>query len=169
MQQTGGQRSRIALARTLYAADTASLVLLDDVFAALDTRTIAKVWQECFCGEGSLLDNKTVLLVTQLASIRGQAAAVVKMRNGEVVRTYHPARISPRHELGAVATSNDNITATPETQKLSVVSKPNSRPTGLLALSKYQTSEDVNKGAAKGQRDQALCMKLYKPLSWLHV
>ncbi|KAL5883208.1 hypothetical protein ACKVWC_002211 [Pyricularia oryzae] len=161
---SGGQRSRIALARTLYAADTASLVLLDDVFAALDTRTIAKVWQECFCGEGSLLDNKTVLLVTQLASIRGQAAAVVKMRNGEVVRTYHPARISPRHDLGAVATSNDNITATPETQKLSVVSKPNSRPTGLLALSKYQTSEDVNKGAAKGQRDQALFIAIWQYL-----
>ncbi|KAI6353623.1 hypothetical protein MCOR25_008913 [Pyricularia grisea] len=171
---SGGQRSRIALARTLYAADTASLVLLDDVFAALDTRTTAKVWQECFCGEGSLLHNKTVLLVTQLASIKGQAAAVIKMRNGEVVRTYHPAQTPPRHDLGAVATPNDSISITVETQKPPGVSKQNARPTGLLALSKYQTSEDVNKGAAKGQRDQALVIAIWHYLqkfggSWYWV
>ncbi|KAJ3159218.1 hypothetical protein HDU86_001821 [Geranomyces michiganensis] len=57
---SGGQKSRIALARAVYSE--AEVILLDDVLASLDTIVANKVFAECIRGAFAA---KTVFLVTQ--------------------------------------------------------------------------------------------------------
>ncbi|EJT78767.1 ABC transporter [Gaeumannomyces tritici R3-111a-1] len=78
-----GQRARVALARALYAAKEGSLVLLDDIFAALDSRTINQVWQRCFCSD--LLQGRTVVLATRLEQVLSQSDRHFVMDGGRIV------------------------------------------------------------------------------------
>ncbi len=59
---SGGKKARVALARAIYSK--APLLLLDDIFAALDSQTSATIWRQCFCS--NLLAGRTVVLVTQV-------------------------------------------------------------------------------------------------------
>ncbi|KAJ4131525.1 hypothetical protein NW768_005715 [Fusarium equiseti] len=77
---SGGQKARVALARALYSK--APLLLLDDVFAALDAKTAAGVWKHCFCTD--LLSGRTTVLVTNLPWIAEQADLSVVLERGQV-------------------------------------------------------------------------------------
>ncbi|KDR82358.1 hypothetical protein GALMADRAFT_237629 [Galerina marginata CBS 339.88] len=57
---SGGQKARITLARAIYSP--AHIILLDDVFAALDVHTSSSIVEECF--QGDLVKERTILLVT---------------------------------------------------------------------------------------------------------
>ncbi|KAJ7081163.1 multidrug resistance-associated ABC transporter [Mycena belliarum] len=57
---SGGQKARITLARAVYA-DT-RVVLLDDIFAALDVLTAQWIVDKCLTGD--LIQHRTVILVT---------------------------------------------------------------------------------------------------------
>ncbi|KAF8192829.1 P-loop containing nucleoside triphosphate hydrolase protein [Mycena galopus ATCC 62051] len=57
---SGGQKARVTLARAVYSQ--ASIILLDDVLAALDVHTAKWIVEECFGGD--LIAGRTVLLVT---------------------------------------------------------------------------------------------------------
>lgn len=78
---SGGQKSRVALARALYSK--ASTIFLDDVFSALDAKTAAKVWELCFCGD--LLKDRTIVLVTQVPWIAAQADLSITLEGGQVL------------------------------------------------------------------------------------
>ena len=56
---SGGQRSRVALARAIYA--DADLYLFDDPFSAIDIKVSEEIFENVFRG---LLKRKTVLLNT---------------------------------------------------------------------------------------------------------
>lgn len=77
---SGGQRARIALARALFSH--APLLLLDDIFSALDTKTSVALWNRVFCSD--LIKNRTVILVTQLSWIANEADMAITMENGRV-------------------------------------------------------------------------------------
>ncbi|KAF4462959.1 hypothetical protein FALBO_10217 [Fusarium albosuccineum] len=77
---SGGQKARVALARALYSK--APLLLLDDIFAALDAKTAAGVWKHCFCTD--LLSGRTTVLVTNLPWISEQADFYVSLEKGQV-------------------------------------------------------------------------------------
>lgn len=78
---SGGQKARVALARALYSK--APLLLLDDIFSALDAKTAASVWESCFCGD--LLKSRTVVLVTQIKWIAQQADLTIVLENGSIL------------------------------------------------------------------------------------
>jgi ABC-type multidrug transport system fused ATPase/permease subunit len=77
---SGGQKARVALARALYSK--APLLLLDDIFAALDAKTAAGVWKHCFCTD--LLSGRTTVLVTNLPWIAEQADLSVVLDKGQI-------------------------------------------------------------------------------------
>lgn len=77
---SGGQMARVTLARALYSQS--SLLLLDDIFSALDAKTSAEVWNHCFCS--NLLDKRTTILVTQIPWIISQANLAIELGNGRV-------------------------------------------------------------------------------------
>ncbi|KAK5467067.1 hypothetical protein LTS15_000037 [Exophiala xenobiotica] len=57
---SGGQKSRVALARAVYSR--AQILLLDDPLSALDQQTAEWIVAKCLCG--SLMEGRSVILVT---------------------------------------------------------------------------------------------------------
>ncbi|KAI8965592.1 abc transporter [Daldinia sp. FL1419] len=80
---SGGQKQRISLARALYSS--ASILLLDDVFSALDTHTALRVYERCF--RSGLLDGRTVILVTHFTTAIEDAELLVSLAQGRVSST----------------------------------------------------------------------------------
>ena len=78
---SGGQKARVALARALYSE--APLLLLDDIFSALDAKTAAGIWKHCFCGD--FLKGRTVVLVTQVPWIASQSDLSIMLDKGRII------------------------------------------------------------------------------------
>ncbi|KAF9553714.1 multidrug resistance-associated ABC transporter [Agrocybe pediades] len=78
---SGGQKARITLARAIYS--NAKILLLDDIFAALDVHTAVWIVNKCLCGD--LVKGRTVLLVTHnVALVSPIAQLIVSMQDGTV-------------------------------------------------------------------------------------
>ncbi|KAI0841218.1 abc transporter [Hypoxylon sp. FL0890] len=77
---SGGQKQRISLARALYPPS--SLLLLDDIFSALDAHTTSRVYERCF--RSGLLNDRTVILVTHFTTAIEDADMLVSLDQGKV-------------------------------------------------------------------------------------
>ncbi|KZT22415.1 P-loop containing nucleoside triphosphate hydrolase protein [Neolentinus lepideus HHB14362 ss-1] len=78
---SGGQKARVALARAVYAST--KYVLLDDPLSAVDSHTARHIFERLLCG--SILKNRTVLLVTHHVSlVLPGANYVVRLSDGRV-------------------------------------------------------------------------------------
>ncbi|KAJ7662622.1 hypothetical protein DFH06DRAFT_1471431 [Mycena polygramma] len=114
---SGGQQARVALARAVYSH--ASVVLLDDVLAALDVHT--SLWIVRNCLSGDLLADRTVILVTHNVDITAPIAAYcVHVRNGtvwdqglpsEVVAANKDLRTAPKTGEAEVAEKVEDLAA----------------------------------------------------------
>ncbi|CAK5274929.1 unnamed protein product [Mycena citricolor] len=73
---SGGQKARLTLARAIYS--NAEILLLDDILAALDAHTAQWICDKCL--RGSLIENRTVILVTHnLPLVRPLASYIVSI------------------------------------------------------------------------------------------
>jgi len=80
----GGQKQRVALARACYAKG--NLVLLDDVFSALDANTAGRVFDGLFnnCeNSNGVLRNRGTLLVTHAEQFLPRVDKILVMSDGE--------------------------------------------------------------------------------------
>jgi ABC-type multidrug transport system fused ATPase/permease subunit len=77
---SGGQRQRISLARALYSS--ASTLLLDDIFSALDTHTTSRIYKRCF--ESDMVTDRTVILVSHFSAAVADADLLIALDHGAV-------------------------------------------------------------------------------------
>ncbi|NXL88754.1 MRP7 protein, partial [Alectura lathami] len=87
---SGGQKSRIALARAVYQEK--ELYLLDDPLAAVDADVANHLMQKCILG---VLQHKTRILCTHRTEFLEKADALLLMDNGRIIKTGPPADILP--------------------------------------------------------------------------
>ncbi|XP_043489860.1 ATP-binding cassette sub-family C member 10 [Polistes fuscatus] len=87
---SGGQKTRISLARAIYADK--DIYLLDDVLATLDTNIAAHVFQHVILG---LLKNKTRILCTHQTQYLIHADIVIEMLNGKIIKMGKPSDVIP--------------------------------------------------------------------------
>ncbi|KAI1844325.1 hypothetical protein JX266_009419 [Neoarthrinium moseri] len=81
---SGGQKQRVALARAVYARTP--LVLLDDVFSALDHSTAQKVFTHLLGSDGLLRrSGTTTVLVTHAANLLPAADHVIVLGEGGII------------------------------------------------------------------------------------
>lgn len=83
---SGGQKSRVSLARALYAE--ADIYLLDDPLAAVDRKVAKRIYEQCI-GPRGLLKNKTRLLVTHQKQFLVEADQIFVLFNGRISRKDH--------------------------------------------------------------------------------
>lgn len=77
---SGGQRARVALACALFSFTL--LLLLDDIFSALDTKTSTLPQNRMFFSD--LIKGRTVILVTRLDRVAQEADLAIVLENGLV-------------------------------------------------------------------------------------
>ncbi|XP_054264450.1 ATP-binding cassette sub-family C member 10 isoform X2 [Macrosteles quadrilineatus] len=89
---SGGQRTRVALARAVY--QERNVYLLDDVFSAVDARVAKHLLRHCING---LLRDKTRVVCTHQTQYLLQADTVVSIEQGTVLQGP-PAEVLPDYE-----------------------------------------------------------------------
>ncbi|XP_011138357.1 multidrug resistance-associated protein 7 isoform X2 [Harpegnathos saltator] len=87
---SGGQKTRISLARAIYADK--DIYLLDDILATLDVKVAKHVFQQVILG---LLRNKTRILCTHQTQYLIHADLVIEMSKGKIINQGKPSDILP--------------------------------------------------------------------------
>lgn len=87
---SGGQKTRISLARAVYA--NKDIYLLDDILATLDVKVARHVFQNVIL---DLLQNKTRILCTHQTQYLVHADLVIEMSKGKIINRGKPSDIVP--------------------------------------------------------------------------
>lgn len=99
---SGGQKTRISLARAIYA--NKDIYLLDDILATLDVKVAKHVFQHVILG---LLRNKTRILCTHQTQYLVHADLVIEMSKGKIINQGKPSDVLP--DLEDYLLSSDSI------------------------------------------------------------
>jgi ABC-type multidrug transport system ATPase subunit len=76
---SGGQRSRVSLARAVYSE--ADIVLLDDPLSAVDAKVGQHIFEKCICGE---MSGRIRILVTHQLQYLHRADWLVILKDGHI-------------------------------------------------------------------------------------
>ncbi|KAL2678677.1 hypothetical protein Neosp_009428 [[Neocosmospora] mangrovei] len=135
---SGGQKSRVALARAVYA--NTDIVVLDDVLSALDATTSSHIIDECIFGP--LMRDRTTILVSDKVEICRQADQVVELVDGE-------ARVSMRQP--DTTALKPGAVKTPNVRELELFHEPDSETQVLreAVLSRPPTGEDSSRAQSE--------------------
>lgn len=87
MTLSGGQKQRLAMARAFLV--NRSILLLDDIFSAVDSDTAARIFQAM----RENLKGKTVLMISHRVSILEQMERVIYISDGRVVEDGTPCEL----------------------------------------------------------------------------
>lgn len=87
---SGGQKQRVAMARAFLV--NRSILLLDDIFSAVDAATEQRIFQEMKAN----FSGKTILLVTHRVSILQQVDRLIYLRDGQIVEDGTPQKLLQR-------------------------------------------------------------------------
>ncbi|XP_003380775.1 putative ABC transporter, ATP-binding protein [Trichinella spiralis] len=99
---SGGQRARVALARTVY--QDLDIYLLDDPLSAVDALIAEALFDRCIRG---MLRDKTVLLVTHRSEYLIKTDRILTLNHGRIVSFSPPQTVPQISEKKELAVSND--------------------------------------------------------------
>ncbi|KAI5452228.1 hypothetical protein NCC49_000793 [Naganishia albida] len=147
---SGGQRSRVALARAAYSS--ADVVILDDPLSAVDSHVSAHLTEHCLLG---CMKNKTRILVTHHLEVARHADLILVMDQGRIIQqgTYDALK-EAEGTFRALVDEYDNadngkpgVAVHPGT-----VTKPNeTAETGAKTVTKIHLDEELLTGAISGK------------------
>lgn len=101
---SGGQKSRVSLARALYS--DADMYLLDDPLAAVDLKVAKQIYARCI-GPRGLLSKKTRLLVTHQTQFLTDCHQTIVLEHGRLLTQYRSNDFSMKYE-NTVSVNDDN-------------------------------------------------------------
>ncbi|RHY38344.1 hypothetical protein DYB34_003537 [Aphanomyces astaci] len=142
---SGGQRTRVALARAVY--QDADIYLLDDVLAAVDAHVGATIFRECIRG---FLGGKIVVMVTNNLQVLPQCDSVLVLSQGRVVEHdsfAHLVQIPDGYLAGMVANFKESDAPESQTED----NEPNDDEFGTTpghALVRVPSSEVADKACS---------------------
>lgn len=114
---SGGQKQRIALARAVYSQRP--VLVLDDVFSALDERTAKLLFQRVFGKEGLLRKaNATVIMATHATRLYHEADQLISIEEGRVKEIDIPLpsqEVEDREEAAEPTASSSASQSSPQT------------------------------------------------------
>ncbi|XP_072516288.1 ATP-binding cassette sub-family C member 10 [Salminus brasiliensis] len=144
---SGGQKSRLALARAVYMDK--DIYLLDDPLAAVDADVALHLMEKCILG---ILKDKTRILCTHRIEFVEKADVVVLMESGTVVKTGTPEEVlslvkavptESKNDSKAKEKDEDNqeeeLTSEPVPQERLTTMGEEQKATGGLALTVYRS------------------------------
>ncbi|GIJ85992.1 hypothetical protein Asppvi_004864 [Aspergillus pseudoviridinutans] len=145
---SGGQKWRLALARALYSR--ASILVLDDIFSAVDSNVGRHLYDNALTGP--LAKGRTRVLATHHVRLclRG-AAYLVRLENGNVVQAGHPSSLvqdgTSEHRLddGTSDTSDSEPKPLNPGQRTDATPRPAAQP------KKYYEEEKRERGVVKAE------------------
>ncbi|XP_063975408.1 ATP-binding cassette sub-family C member 10 isoform X2 [Diachasmimorpha longicaudata] len=109
---SGGQKTRIALARAVYADK--NIYLLDDILATLDTKVAKHIFQNVILGA---LKEKTRVICTHQTQFLIHADYVLEMSKGRIVKQGLPTEILPDLEDYLLSSSSTDYSRDIKTSK----------------------------------------------------
>ena len=133
---SGGQRSRVGLARALYSE--ADIYLMDDPLSALDANVSQRLFDKCICG---MLASRLRILVTHQARYMHTADRVFVMERGSLIPQHNPKRLQDNG--AAVRTSLCEGRGASSYQEVRLSENDSTKGASRLDITTQQTREST--------------------------
>jgi ABC-type multidrug transport system fused ATPase/permease subunit len=158
---SGGQKWRLALARALYSR--ASILVLDDIFSAVDAHVGRHLYENALTGK--LSEGRTRILATHHVKLCLESVAYhIELENGGVLRARRPMGVSSEDAFQA----DDRSGTSTESNSQEVQVKPAKRRDSIKA-SKFYEEEKRETGVVKAAVYKAYIQASGGNLHWILI